>query len=384
MSSLTQPADPPHRTITAKPALLALALALTGIGALAFAVSYVSVRNAAHPVFGALAWAAPVLLDTTIAVLIGLGIVLELNALSGRIPRAVARALVALTIYANVAPAHGLYARLLHATAPAVWVACVAIAENAVRKLVKLTSTTRSETVSRALWVLRPAATWRIWRTMRIHQITTYRGAADREAARTAVRGRLRLHYGPLWRWRAPLAERVALRLEGRDPHAVATILTVHCETVTLLAALPAPAAPPRASVTLPAASDHSAPAPPGAPRPGAPRSAPRTTAYGPALRPAPHSAPRATPEAAQSTTALECLTAAETRALALLTAAWAPRIPSQGAIRDALPADPDGRRCGASRATRLQKALMARAEHPDWPDPLTDALDTDLAAHTP
>src|SRR5207248_10623427 len=85
--------------------------------------------------------------------------------------------------------------------------------------------------------LLRPVATWRLWRAMRIHEIRTYAAALDRDAARAAVVGRLRLHHGRMWRGKAPLAERIALRLQGRDPAGVASILTDHADTAALLAA---------------------------------------------------------------------------------------------------------------------------------------------------
>jgi hypothetical protein len=84
---------------------------------------------------------------------------------------------------------------------------------------------------------MRPFATWRIWRQMRIHEVRTYAGALDRDAARAAVIGRLRLHHGRMWRSKAPLAERIALRIQGRDPAGVAAILSDHAETAALLAA---------------------------------------------------------------------------------------------------------------------------------------------------
>jgi Protein of unknown function (DUF2637) len=229
--SWTPPADVSRRM------LAGCGIGLLLIGAVAFGLSYSSIMTAAVPVFGDASWSVPFLMDLTILLLALIGIVLMLNGLSGRIPQWLSRLLVALTVYANVAPAHGLYARILHAAPPVVWVMCVAIAESTLRKLVGLADETRIEGLRKSLWLLRPAATWRLWRAMRIHQITTYRDALDRAAARSAVTGRLRLHHGRLWRWRAPLAERIALRLDGRDPAGVAQILRVHADTAALLSA---------------------------------------------------------------------------------------------------------------------------------------------------
>jgi hypothetical protein len=176
-------------------------------------------------------------MDTTIGVLTFFSIVAELNGLRAPLARYSARALVALTVYANVAPQPSLYGKILHGAPPVVWVIVVAVAENLVRRLARLSDPREIEPVRRSLWLLRPFATWRIWRQMRIHEVRTYAGALDRDAARAAVVGRLRLHHGRMWRSKAPLAERIALRLQGRDPSGVASILTDHAETAALLAA---------------------------------------------------------------------------------------------------------------------------------------------------
>src|SRR5581483_7054408 len=148
-----------------------------------------------------------------------------------------ARGLVALTVYANIAPQPSLYGKILHGAPPVVWVIVIAVAEGLIRRLAGLSDERRIEQVRRSLWVLRPVATWRLWRAMRIHEIPTYAAALDRDAARAAVVGRLRLHHGRMWRSKAPLAERIALRLQGRDPEGVAEILTAHADTAALLAA---------------------------------------------------------------------------------------------------------------------------------------------------
>jgi hypothetical protein len=241
--------------------LMWLGLAITVIGALALGLSFVSVDDAARPYFGNGAWAIPVLMDTTIGVLTFTSIAMELNGLGSASARYGARALVALTVYANVAPQHSLYGRILHGAPPTVWVLVVAIGEGAVRRLVGLSDETRIEGLRKSLWLLRPAATWRIWRQMRIHQIPKYTEALDRDAARAAVVGRLRLNHGRGWRLRAPLAERIALRLQGRDPAGVAQVLTDHQATVMLLAGtaaepVPDTAAEPGVTATEPPSED--------------------------------------------------------------------------------------------------------------------------------
>lgn len=207
------------------------------IGAIALGLSFISIDRAARPYFGGASWAIPVLMDATIGILTFFSLVAELNKLRAPLARYSARALVALTVYANVAPQPSLYGKVLHGAPPVVWVLVVAVAEGLIRRLARLSDPREIEPFRRSLWLLRPFATWRLWRRARIEQIPTYREVVDLDAARAAVVGRLRLHHGRMWRQKAPLSERIALRLQGRDPAGVAAILGDHADTAALLAA---------------------------------------------------------------------------------------------------------------------------------------------------
>lgn len=222
---------------SARSLMLYLGFAVALIGAIALGLSFVSIDQAARPYFGAASWSVPVLMDSTIGVLVFFSLVAELNKLRAPLARYSARALVGLTVFANVWPQHSLYGRILHGAPPVIWVIVVGTAEALIRRLARLGDKREIEPVRRSLWLLRPVATWRLWRAMRIHQITTYAAALDRDAARAAVVGRLRLHHGRMWRSKAPLSERIALRLQGRDPQGVAVILGDHADTAALLAA---------------------------------------------------------------------------------------------------------------------------------------------------
>ena len=217
--------------------LIYLSLAVALIGAAAFALSYVGVYQAAYPYFGGATWAIPLLGDLAIGVFTAFSIAAELSGFSSPTARWASRLMIAYTIFANVAHAPGLYARLLHAAPPVIWVLIVTTFEHLVRRMVGLNSPTRIEGLRKSLWLLRPVGTWRLWRQMRIHQIPTYREALDRDAARAAIVGRFRVNHGRMWRAKAPLSGRIALRLQGHDPAGVAAILTDHAETAALLAA---------------------------------------------------------------------------------------------------------------------------------------------------
>jgi hypothetical protein len=169
---------------------------------------------------------------------------MELHKLGAKWIRAIPLGLAVWTLYLNTADQPQLFGKAVHAVGPSLWIVTVEIAGYAVRKLVGLTDEHRVEGIRRALWVLRPIATARLWKAMRVHQLTTYREALDRDAARAVVVGRLRLHHGRAWRLRAPLAERIALRLDGRDLAGVTAVLRVHSDTAALLAGNVAEAVP--------------------------------------------------------------------------------------------------------------------------------------------
>jgi len=222
--------------------LLYLGVAVALIGAAAFALSFIGVYQAALPYFGSVAWVIPLLGDLAIGVFTAFSIAAELAGLSSPTARWSSRLLIGFTIYANVAHEPGIYGRVLHTAPPVIWVLIVTTFEHLVRRMVGLNSPTRIEGLRKSLWLLRPIGTARIWRRMRVEAVATYREALDQDAARAAIVGRFRVNHGRLWRSKAPLAERIALRLQGRDPAGVAQILTAHQETAALLAGAPEPA----------------------------------------------------------------------------------------------------------------------------------------------
>lgn len=237
--------------------LLYFGIAVALIGAAAFALSFIGVYQAALPYFGPVTWIIPLLGDLSIGVFTAFSITAEVCGLSSPTARWSSRLLIGFTIYANVAHEPGIYGRVLHTAPPAIWVLIVMTFEHLVRRVVGLNSPTRIEGLRKSLWLLRPIGTARIWRRMRVEAIATYREALDQDAARAAIVGRFRVNHGRLWRSKAPLSERIALRLQGRDPAGVAQILTAHAETAALLAAPAARSLEP--AETVPDAASDSA-----------------------------------------------------------------------------------------------------------------------------
>jgi Protein of unknown function (DUF2637) len=215
-----------------KRVLFWVGILLAIIGAVAFGLSFDSVMLAARPVFHEASWAVPLLLDTTLAVLTAAGLILELNGLRARLPQYFARVLIGLTVYANVAPAVGVYAKILHGAPPTVWAVLTVIAEQTIRRLVGLAADNRMEKVRPVRWLLAPASTFRLWRRMRLWEITNYRTAVGREQQISASRALLREWHGRTWRRSAPTAERLAVRLQGTSDRPVAELLAESAEAI--------------------------------------------------------------------------------------------------------------------------------------------------------
>jgi hypothetical protein len=255
--------------------LKALASAGAGVailGLMGFALSFQAVSSFARPLMGQSAAMLPLIIDLGILVLTAFSLVLAMAGMPSRVIAAVPTGLSVFTLYLNVAEQHTAYGVVVHGAGPLMWITTVEAGGLVVRKLVGLHGKPVAiERVRFSLWLLRPLPTLRLWRQMRVHQITTYAGALDRDAARAVVKGRMRLHHGRFWRWTAPLAERIALRLQGREVTGVAEELSAHQTRAALLVDAtpdatpePVPAAP-AATAPVPA-QPATAPAPVAAP----------------------------------------------------------------------------------------------------------------------
>lgn len=226
------------------------------IGLIGFAASFASVSQAAYPYMGRGAFTLPLLVDLGIFVLTGLAIVLELHEISSRWIRLIPNALAAFTIYLNTATQHQWFGKAVHAAGPALWVMVVEIATFTVRRMVALSSENTIGKVRGSRWMLAPASTFRLWRRMRLWEITDYRTAIGREHERAAAVALLRQWYGRAWRSKAPRGERLAVRLQGATDEPVAELLTRARASITaaaLAATKPVPA-------REPSVSDNSAP----------------------------------------------------------------------------------------------------------------------------
>lgn len=320
------------------------------LGALGFALSFRSVGNAAIPYLGGLAFVLPFIIDLGIAVLTILSLVLALAGMPSRLVSLIPNLLSAYTLYLNCADQKSIYGAVIHGAGPLMWITVVEIGGMTIRRLVGLEHVKpKIERMRLSLWALRPGATFRLWRQMRIQQIRTYREAVDRDAARAVVVGRMRLHHGRRWRTRAPLAERIALRLQGQSTEGVAAQLTAHQTTADLLSGITPDAAPQAPAATAPVpAQPATAPAP-------APRSA---TAVKPPRAPRQQTPGVGRVRTAQTRTDAELADAAEALERAALAASGGASGISYRAAQDAL-------NVGYPKAKKALDAARARINAP-------------------
>jgi Protein of unknown function (DUF2637) len=207
-------------------ALTAFGIGGALIGLVGFAVSFLSVSDAARPYFGDASWTLPVLVDLGIFTLSGLAVVLELHGISSKLIRLAPNLLALFTVYLNTATQHAWFGKAVHAAGPLLWITVVEIGTFTVRRLVGLSSETTMDKVRTSRWLLAPVSTFRLWRRMRLWEIRDYRDAIGREHAMAASRALLREWHGPRWRRTAPSAQRLAVALQATTTRPVAEILT--------------------------------------------------------------------------------------------------------------------------------------------------------------
>jgi hypothetical protein len=224
---------PATHTLTWRPspeasrkALSAFGVGAALIGLIGFSVSFWSVAVAARPYMGAASWTLPLLVDLAIFVLSGVALFLELHEISSKWIRSIPLALAGFTVYLNVATQHSVFGKAVHAAGPLLWVTVVEIATFTVRRLVGLSSDSAMDKVRASRWLLAPLSTFRLWRRMRLWEITSYAEAVGREHGLNASRALLRQWYGRAWRGKAPRAERLAVALQGTSDRPVADVLT--------------------------------------------------------------------------------------------------------------------------------------------------------------
>lgn len=135
--------------------------------------------------------------------------------------RAVPWTLTAATIYLNVQAGTNTAAKIGHGALPLVWVVCSEIAGHVYRALIGRATGKRMERIRRSRLVMAPFRTSSLWRRMVLWEETSYSNAITREQEFLLARADLRERHGRWWRFKAPIRERVLLRLGELTPAAV-------------------------------------------------------------------------------------------------------------------------------------------------------------------
>jgi hypothetical protein len=201
-------------TIAVKIAVMVVTGLAGGLAVLGGFGSFATVRHLAQPWFGASAWIVPVGVDLGILALLAWDLLAEHLALPWPVLRWTAWAFIAATVYLNITAARdNLTAAIMHAAMPTLFVVVIEGARHLLRQVTGLTSGTRIEPIPAARWILAPRSSFLMFRHMVLWQVTSYRHGLALENQRWQAIARLQENYGRyLWRWRAPLHERLALR----------------------------------------------------------------------------------------------------------------------------------------------------------------------------
>lgn len=210
-----QPAAVKWVTTAVAPLIAALAV-LGGLG------SFTTIRQMAEPHFGSLAWIVPVGMDVGILILLAWDLLMEYLDLPWPVLRWVAWVYIAGTVLVNVSAAHGsLAGTVMHAAMPVLFITAIEGVRHLIRRWVGLTSASRIERIPTARWLLAPVSSLLLWRRMILWHITEYRQGLDLEHRHLLEVSQLQQDYGRWsWRWRAPLADRLALNRPPADPSA--------------------------------------------------------------------------------------------------------------------------------------------------------------------
>lgn len=243
--------------------VIALAVLLAAIG---FAGSYAAVRTlAAAKGFGTFALVFPIGLDAGIVVLLALDLLLAWVRMPFPLLRQTAWVLTASTIAFNAAAAWPDPIGVgMHAVIPVLFVIVVEAGRHAVGRIAAITADRDMDTVRISRWLLSPLPTFRLWRRMKLWELRSYEQVIQLEQDRLIYRARLQAEHGRLWRWRAPVQDRLQLRLArygrplpalGAQPDVVERAQPDAVDTAFDQAAAEAVAlAPPTAALALPAA----------------------------------------------------------------------------------------------------------------------------------
>ncbi|MFF0087812.1 DUF2637 domain-containing protein [Streptomyces canus] len=206
--------------------VVAIVVAAAAVSTIGLLSSYTALETKAAGWGWDWPWLLPVGIDVSIPAFTGASLVLIRMGMELRWIRWVPRALTAVTVYLNWHASDSMSGRLGHAALTLLWVVFSEIASHVyATRIGAVTGKKRMETVRRSRWILAPIPTARLRRRMILWEITSYQEALTRLQEQTYLRAQLKEEYGWLWRWKAPLDQRMALKLDTA-PAALADTLT--------------------------------------------------------------------------------------------------------------------------------------------------------------
>jgi hypothetical protein len=210
----TQPFAIANAALAVKIAVGVVAPLITALAVLGGIGSFATIRRLAVPWFGSEAWIVPVGIDIGILALLAWDLLAEYLSLSWPFLRWTAWAFIATTVYLNIAAAHGdLTAAVMHAAMPVLFVTIIEGIRHLIRQWTGIATGTRIERIPAARWLLAPHSSLQLARHMMLWQVTSYQQGLALAYRRLRAVARLKETYGQFWRFKAPLRDRLALRL---------------------------------------------------------------------------------------------------------------------------------------------------------------------------
>ncbi len=210
----TKPLAIANAALAVKIAVGVVAPLITALAVLGGIGSFATVRRLAVPWFGSEAWIVPVGIDIGILALLAWDLLAEYLGLAWPVLRWTAWAFIAVTVYLNIAAAHGdLTAAVMHAAMPVLFVTIIEGIRHLIRQWTGIATGTRIERIPAARWLLAPHSSLQLARHMMLWQVTSYQQGLELAYRHLRAVARLKETYGQFWRFKAPLRDRLALRL---------------------------------------------------------------------------------------------------------------------------------------------------------------------------
>ncbi|MFI0742374.1 DUF2637 domain-containing protein [Streptomyces sp. NPDC021100] len=199
-----------HRVLIA-----VVVLGVIVISAIGFAGSYSAVRQLAQEHgFGRFSAIFPIGIDAGICVLLSLDLLLTWLRIPLPLLRQVAWLLTVATIVFNAAASWGdPLGVAMHAAIPLLFVGPIEAGRHAIGRIADITADRHMEGVRRSRWMLSPLPTFKLWRSMKLWEIRSYKDAVRLEQHRLVYEAMLHRDYGDDWRKTAPVDMLLPLRL---------------------------------------------------------------------------------------------------------------------------------------------------------------------------